>query len=132
MVSDEGAVIDAIRKVNRDAGKEIINHLLYQFSDMAVELYNLRWPIVSPEFRKVCPRVKDHNGFEVYRSISAGKDIVYPMSAWGMKAEVWGLSIKTATTIKSTKMLLDILESLAKSYVDRFADDLADGLTASP
>ena len=64
-----GVVFDALRRINQGAGREIYHVLLYYFADMEVELYNLLWPRQSAEYRKMCSKVKDHNGFEVYRKL---------------------------------------------------------------
>lgn len=63
VVADEGAVLQACRDANAKSGSNNSNILLYNFKDKANELYNLLWPKLSQEYRRMCVKVKDKNWF---------------------------------------------------------------------
>ena len=68
----------------------------------------------------MCSRMKGQNGFEAYRLISRGKDIIYPRTRWDMKSNVLALGNTQCANLKPTRELLTEIEAQSKAYYERF------------
>ena len=122
----ESLLTETVRNVTEELGGNVINYLMYKCHDMNGELYRLLWPRLSVEYRRMCNKVKGHDGFEVYRLISRGKDVVYAMTRRDLKSQVMNLGHQQATTLKGTHELLTEIESQAKEFYTRFNEEIED------